>query len=163
MSAPTLPPSNEQLVYDLVKAVRDEARPNVGISYKHQCAEEDRRMARTRAARDALLAALQSAHEPPDGCAECGLTKDQHDNPDEFVPRASPPPEVDVDMVARNCADALFTAMELLKGPWLHHEATFLPANVCCDYHGQQKFKKVLRQAIEPILQSALTKGANDA
>lgn len=41
-------------------------------------------------------AEIRRPDEPSDGCAECGVTKDQHDNPDEFVPRAAPPPSGDL-------------------------------------------------------------------
>lgn len=86
--------SKENLIDDLVLAVRDETRPNLGVSYEHQCREQDRRTARTFQARAALMAAMRAAHEPPEALAEVirDLRLYGHHDYATRIERASSPP-----------------------------------------------------------------------
>lgn len=54
------------------------------------------------------------------------------------------------------CAEQIFIDLQTLKGPWVHCESEFLPANVTTDFHGEMKFKEFLRGSIAKVLGNRL-------
>ena len=56
---------------------------------------------------------------------------------------------------AKQCADKLYEAMKDLDGkdfPWMHNPHTFLPANVCIDDTSQAKFKALIADTVQKVL-----------
>ena len=49
---------------------------------------------------------------------------------------------------AKNAADEIYKALSGLEGEWVHDSAEFLPANVCCDFAGNARFKRMLGEII---------------
>ena len=67
-----------------------------------------------------------------------------------------------IEQLARECAAVLHNEMSKLKGPWLVSENSFLPANVECDYGGQQNFRGILAKTLSQYLITAHANGMKE-
>lgn len=49
----------------------------------------------------------------------------------------------------KKLAEEIYKWMSNLKGPWIVHEDSFLPANICCDFAGSARFINELTEIIK--------------
>lgn len=54
--------------------------------------------------------------------------------------------------IATTCAKNIHKRLSELKGEWVHDHTSFLPANVLCDYAGEQGFVNLIAEIIAETL-----------